>query len=66
MAELYFRKKTEEKALLLGLEDTGEEAREEASAEGSQVCVLIAHLPFKVPSRGALDWGREEAISVRI
>lgn len=58
MVELHFRKQTEEKALLLGLEDIGEEARQEASVKGSQVCVLITHFPFEVPSRGVLDWGQ--------
>lgn len=57
MVELYFRKKTEEKAPLLGLKDIGEEAREEAGVGGSQVCVLIIHLPFEVPSRRVLDGG---------
>lgn len=66
MVELYFRKQTEERALLLGLEDPGEEVREEANVEGSQVCVLITHLPFEVPSRRVFDGRQGEEISVRI
>lgn len=57
MVELNFRKKTEEKAQLLGLENNEEEAREETGVEGSKVCVLIIHLPFKVASGGMFDGG---------
>lgn len=56
IVEFYLKKRTEEKALIFGLKDSGEGKREEAGMEGSQVCILLIHLPVEVPeSEGTLD-----------
>lgn len=52
------KRRTEERASISSLEDVGEEVREEASVEGSQVCTLVVHPPVDVPdSKGVLDEG---------